>query len=231
MVGRDVSQDELGELAGFARGSMSHWENGVRRPSRNAIGAFVKLFHEHGMDYLTEAWIDYGQGEGIPSSRPSAIQTEAVGMLYRFGRIIIPTLWLLACTSLGQAGRAKPLIEKPVSGIHEIGFDGDDNELAVGVERLLDQAGVTVKILQTPRVRETAGNKVYIYDEVQTRYVIRVESNDGDRCIPEGSRQMSFAITVTDYEKQSRVLLMRGEHACRDTILRNFEQWLAKATQ
>lgn len=86
-----------------------------------------------------------------------------------------------------------------------------------------------MKLLETSRVRETAGNKVYTYNEGQTRYVFRVESDDQDRCIPEGSRQMSFAITVTDYTERSRVLLMKGEHGCRDTIVNEFDKWLSRA--
>jgi hypothetical protein len=143
------------------------------------------------------------------------------------GKAAMCLLVVSGCTSIGQAGRAAPLIAKPVSAFSEIGFDGDDNELSIAIEKLLDARGVKARILATPEVRETEGNKEYRYKEVQTRYVLRVRSTAEGSCIPEGSPQMNFSLTVTDYVERNRVLVMRGDHACRDTIVREFEKWLS----
>lgn len=66
VVGRDVSQDDLAIMAGLAKGSMSQWEKGHKRPSRDTIQRIVNVLHQHGMTYITVAWIDYGEGSGPP---------------------------------------------------------------------------------------------------------------------------------------------------------------------
>lgn len=138
---------------------------------------------------------------------------------------------LSGCTSLGHETRSTPKFAKPTDKIVEVGFDGDDNELSVAIEKLLeDRGGVKVKILSRPKVREQRGDKEYTYDEVQTRYVLRVRSVDLDTCIPEGSRQMHFNVSVVDFQERNRVFLMSGEFGCKDTLVRNFESWLAKVT-
>ena len=109
----------------------------------------------------------------------------------------------------------------------EFGFDPDDNDLSVAIEKLLDARHIQVKLLSTPQVRQQHGDKEYTYDEVQTRYVLRVRSIDLDMCIPEGSRQMHFNITVTDFQNRQRVLVMKGQFGCRDTIVKEFDKWLS----
>jgi hypothetical protein len=135
---------------------------------------------------------------------------------------------IAGCTSLGQQARAIPRIAKPIDRISEIGFDGDDNELSVAIEKLLDDRGVRARILSTPQVRVQRGDKEYTYDEVQTRYVLRVRSTDLDKCVPEGSRQMHFNVSVVDFQERSRVFLMNGEFGCKDTLVSSFDRWLRK---
>lgn len=140
--------------------------------------------------------------------------------------LVVP---LIACTSLGHQERAAPQIAKPVGKITEIAIDGDDKALAVAVEKMLDERGIRTKMLAAPRVRVQQGDREYTYDEVQTRYVVRVRSVDLDTCVPEGSRQMHFNLSVMDYETRSRVFLLNGEFGCRDTLLASFGNWLAQA--
>ena len=136
---------------------------------------------------------------------------------------------LIACTSLGHQGRAEPQIAKPVGKITEVSIDGDDRALAVAVEKMLDARGIRTMVIAAPRVRVQQGDREYTYDEVQTRYVVRVRSVDLDTCVPEGSRQMHFNLSVMDYETRSRVFLLNGEFGCRDTLLASFGNWLSKA--
>lgn len=140
-------------------------------------------------------------------------------------------LAVAGCTSLGHNGREAPKVAKPVGVIQEIGIDGDDNALAVSVENLLESRGIRTRLLSTPAVREKRGDKEYRYDEVQTRYVVRVRSLDRDHCVPSGGRQMDFFIAVTDYQERNRVFLMNGDHGCEDSILKKFDEWLEKTQQ
>lgn len=151
---------------------------------------------------------------------------------FKAGLTIFITLtgFLAGCTSIGHETRATPKFEKLTDRIVEVGFDGDDNDLSVAVEKLLDARGVKVSILGTPQVRLQRGDKEYTYDEVQTRYVLRVRSADLDTCMNEGSRQMHFNVSVVDFQKRSRIFLMSGEFGCKDTLLRNFERWVSQVT-
>lgn len=148
---------------------------------------------------------------------------------YFLAPLLLTTCFIAGCTSLGYETRAVPKIARPAEGIVEMGIDGDDNELAVAIENLLENHGVRVKILATPQVRQIRGDKEYTYDEVQTRYVLRVRSRDLDTCVPEGSRQMHFNVSVTDFQERKRIFLMNGEFGCKDTLLRSFESWLLQS--
>jgi hypothetical protein len=151
--------------------------------------------------------------------------------LIRMGLLLPVILPILAgCTSSGHERRAVPMIAKSVGPIAEFGFDPDDNELSVGIEKLLDARGVRVKLLSTPQVRQQRGDKEYTYDEVQTRFVLKVRSTDLDYCVPEGSRQMHFTVIVTDFETRQRVFLMKGRFGCRDTLVHQFANWLKSAS-
>lgn len=142
------------------------------------------------------------------------------------------TVWglLSGCTSIGHEARSTPKFAKSTDKFVEVGFDGDENELSVAIEKLLEDRGVKVKILSSPKVREQREGKEYTYDEVQTRYVLRVRSVDLDTCVPEGSRQMHFNVSVVDFQERNRVFLMSGEFGCKDTLVRNFGGWLTKVT-
>jgi hypothetical protein len=143
--------------------------------------------------------------------------------------VVLMTFVITGCTSLGNEKRSTPKVAKPANSMVEIGIDGDDNELSIAIENLLDNHGVKVKILATPQVRQIRGDKEYTYDEVQTRYVLRVRSKDLDTCLPEGSRQMHFNVSVTDFQERRRIFLMNGEFGCKDTLVRTFENWLLKS--
>lgn len=41
---------------------------------------------------------------------------------------------------------------------------------------------------------------------------------------------MHFNVSVVDFQERNRVFLMSGEFGCKDTLVRNFESWLAKVT-
>jgi len=131
------------------------------------------------------------------------------------------------CTSLGHQDRSVPQIAKPIPKISAIAIDGDDHALAVGVEKLLDARGIRAHVLAAPRVQVQQGDRTYTYDEVQSRYVVRVRSVDLDTCLPEGSRQMHFHLSVMDYQTRTRVFLLDGEFGCRDTLLTSFGNWLS----
>lgn len=132
-----------------------------------------------------------------------------------------------ACTSLGHAARAEPRVAKQLPApLTEVALDGDDNELALAVEQMLEARGVRVRILSRPLVTERVGNREYTYREVQTRYVVHVRSEDLDTCVPEGSRQMHFTISVTDFLEESRLFLADGRFGCRDTVVKRFAEWL-----
>jgi hypothetical protein len=147
--------------------------------------------------------------------------------LSKIGGLVVAGLFIYGCTSLGHEKREIPKIARPTGEIVEFGFDSDDNELSVAVENFLDKRNIQVKLLSTPQVRQQRGDKEYTYDEVQTRYVLRVRSVDLDKCVPEGSRQMHFNISVTDFQKRQRVLVMNGRFGCRDTIVNEFDKWLS----
>lgn len=144
--------------------------------------------------------------------------------------LVLSGLLVAGCTSMGNQTRAIPKIAKPTEQILEFGFDPDDNALSIAIEKLLDARGVKVKLVSTPQVRQQRGDKEYTYDEIQTRYLLKVRSEDLDRCLPEGSRQMHFTISVTDFQERKRVFLQNGEFGCQDTILKYFNEWLSGVT-
>lgn len=127
---------------------------------------------------------------------------------------------------MGHAGREEPLIAKPIGHISEITLDGDDNELSIAIEKALEDGGIEVHTVFAPEVRDKSSEREIKYNQVSTRYVVRVASDDYDQCLPEGSRQMDFNIVVTDYQEHKRVLVMHGEHGCKNSIVERFMKWL-----
>ena len=161
-------------------------------------------------------------------SQGSSLMIAATRLQVSF--ITLIAVFLAACTSLGHQDRTTPKIAKPIEQISEIGFDGDDEELSVAMEAYVSSVGIRPKILSAPQVRVQRGDKEYTYDEVQTRYVLRVRSIDLDTCLPEGSRQMHFSVSVTDFQERSRVFLMNGNYGCRDTLVRKFGEWFQQGS-
>ena len=157
----------------------------------------------------------------VETSRPLVSRSHVAALAF-----VITTI---ACTSLGHQARAVPKIAKPAPPLQEVALDGDDNALAIGIEQLLERRGMKVRIPSRPEVREQRGDKEYTYLEVQTRYLIRVRSDDLDTCVPEGTRQMHFTISVVDFEERSRIFLMTGDFGCQGTLLKQFEQWLDRS--
>src|ERR1700682_175175 len=92
------------------------------------------------------------------------------------GWLYLSSLCFLAagCTSLGHSGREVPLIAKPIGHISEITLDGDDNELSIAVEKALDASGVEVHTVFAPEVRTKTADGEIRYNELKTRYVVRV---------------------------------------------------------
>lgn len=130
------------------------------------------------------------------------------------------------CTSLGHSSREAPLIARHIGHISEITLDGDDHELAIAIEKALEDSGIDVKTMFAPEIREKSSDREVTYQQLSTRYVIRVQSEDYDSCLPEGSRQMDFSIVVTDYQEHRRVLVMRAQHGCKNSIVERFMKWL-----
>ena len=54
----------------------------------------------------------------------------------------------------------------------------DENELSSTIENFLEAIGKKIRILGTPQVKMKTVAKEYNYDEVQTRYVVRLRSTD-----------------------------------------------------
>jgi transcriptional regulator with XRE-family HTH domain len=76
VLNRDVSQDELAQMAGLAAGSMSQWEKGHKRPSRDTLKKILGVLHRHGMTYITLGYLDYGEGEGPPSLGSAPVKPQ-----------------------------------------------------------------------------------------------------------------------------------------------------------
>jgi hypothetical protein len=104
-------------------------------------------------------------------------------------------------------------------------LDGDDNELSIGIESVLRAHGVGVRLLRLAYLNSAQGSTA-----TQSPYRVIVRSTDLDRCVPEGSRQMHFSVSVVDVRERSRVFLQSGQFGCRDTIVKEFEQWLRRST-
>jgi hypothetical protein len=119
-------------------------------------------------------------------------------------------LLLAGCTSLGYETRTIPKISKEIEPVKEFGFDADRNELSIGIKNLLLSRGYKIQ------------------DSLKTQYVIRVRSEDLDTCIPEGSRQMHFNLTVIDSVTGDKYLQIADKYGCKNTIISRFNDWLNK---
>lgn len=154
------------------------------------------------------------------------------GDSYRFFRRLPRIVFLLfvslhpfviGCTSLGHEGRAQPQIERQLSERpNEVAVTGS-GELAIAVELMLVSHGINVHASPIQLIQDESSKK---YDtKTITRYIVNVASTDLDVCIPEGSRQMHFNISVVDLVNNQRIFGMSGDYGCKDTILKRFERW------
>lgn len=72
----------------------------------------------------------------------NAISTVKDFQLGAFAICVAGLMLVCGCTSAGHEKRAVPQIAKSVGELAEVGFDPDDNELSVAVEKLLDARGI-----------------------------------------------------------------------------------------
>ena len=136
--------------------------------------------------------------------------------------IFLTLLILSGCTSLGHEARTEPQIEKRLTQKPNRVYFTGSGELAIAIELLLTSNGIDV-VYSTPQSGPT-NSEADIKNAV--RYAINATSVDHDMCIPEGSRQMHFYISVVDIQDNKRVFAMSGDYGCKDTITNRFEKWL-----
>jgi hypothetical protein len=130
---------------------------------------------------------------------------------------------LVGCTSLGHEGRAQPQIERKLAARPDVVVIVGSGELSTAIELLLISRGVSVR---ASPVQVTLDERQRVRSsETVARYVANVTSVDHDMCVPEGSRQMHFHISVVDLVNNNRVFAMSGDYGCKDTIVQRFERW------
>jgi len=130
---------------------------------------------------------------------------------------------LVGCTSTGHEARAQPQIERKLSTRPDSVAVVGSGELSIAIELLLVSRGIAVYASPT-QVTLGSDQKVQSSKTV-ARYIANVTSVDQDMCVPEGSRQMHFHISVVDLVNNQRVFAMSGDYGCKNTIVRRFEQW------
>lgn len=130
---------------------------------------------------------------------------------------------LVGCTSLGHADRVEPQIERKLAARPDSVAVVGSGELSIAIELLLVSRGIAVHA--SPTQVTLSGDQRVQSSKTVTRYVANVTSVDQDMCVPEGSRQMHFHISVVDLVSNQRVFAMSGDYGCKDTIVRRFEQW------
>lgn len=130
---------------------------------------------------------------------------------------------LMGCTSLGHEERAVPQIEKKLANRPDVVAVVGSGELSTAIELLLVSRGVMVRA--SPLQVTLDKDQRVKSSETVTRYVANVTSVDHDMCVPEGSRQMHFHISVVDLVNNERVFGMSGDYGCKDIIVRRFETW------
>jgi hypothetical protein len=137
--------------------------------------------------------------------------------------IALASFFTGGCTSIGHEERTEPQIEVSLAATPSIVAISGSGELSIAIELLLASRGVEVLLspLQIDQKSTVPKGK-------PVRYAITATSVDLDMCIPEGSRQMHFHISVVDLMENKRVYAMSGDYGCKDTIVRTFEKWLFK---
>lgn len=130
---------------------------------------------------------------------------------------------LVGCTSLGHEGRAQPQIERKFATRPDSIAVVGSGELSIAIELLLVSRGIAV---HASPIQVTLGDDQKVQSSrTVARYVANITSVDQDMCVPEGSRQMHFHISVVDLVNNHRVFAMSGDYGCKDTIVGRFEQW------
>lgn len=136
---------------------------------------------------------------------------------------LVISLILTGCTSVGHATRTQPQIERKLASRPDVVAVVGSGELAVAVELLLVSKGISVRA--SPVQVTLDSDKNVKSSETVARYVANVTSVDHDMCVPEGSRQMHFHISVVDLASNERVFAMSGDYGCKNTIVQRFERW------
>lgn len=138
--------------------------------------------------------------------------------------ILASALTLFAgCTSTGHEARTQPQIERKLAERPEEVAVAGSGELAIAIELLLVSRGIRVRASPIQAVPDKSSNS--LTPKTVTRYVVNATSVDLDVCVPEGSRQMHFHISVVDLVENQRVFAMSGDYGCKNTIVRRFEHW------
>lgn len=138
--------------------------------------------------------------------------------------IALASLYMGGCTSLGHEGRTKPQIEVPLAASPSMVAVTGSGELSIAIELLLASRGVEVLLSPLQIDPKSSAQKDKLSKPV--RYAINATSVDQDMCVPEGSRQMHFHISVIDLMENKRVYAMSGDYGCKDTVVKEFEKWL-----
>lgn len=135
----------------------------------------------------------------------------------------VPIFAIAGCTSLGHESRAQPQIERPLPTEPNAVAVVGSGELSTAIELMLVSRGIRVHASPI-RVQDVDGDNPGA-PVLTSRYVINVTSVDLDMCLPEGSRQMHFNISVVDLVADERLLVMSGDFGCKDTLVQRFQRW------
>lgn len=136
---------------------------------------------------------------------------------------LVSTLLFTGCTSLGHEGRMQPQIDRKLPTRPDVVSVSGTGELATAIELMLVSKGISVKASPIQAISQTQQNNRPF--ETVVRYAVNATSVDHDFCMPEGSRQMHFNISVVDLVENQRVFAMNGDYGCKDTIVNRFERW------
>lgn len=128
------------------------------------------------------------------------------------------TIFFSGCTSLGHDARSEPQLQRKLDERPVVVAVTGSGELVLAIEKLLVSRGIKVRLSTASSVK---GER----NLPDVRYSITATSVDHDMCVPEGSRQMHFYVSVIDIFKDERVFSMSGDYGCKDTLVKRFEMW------
>jgi len=137
--------------------------------------------------------------------------------------VAVTTMLVISgCTSLGHENRTEPQIEKKIAGKFDRVYFTGSGELAIATELLLASQGI--EVFYSPVIMDKGDSKS---KQEQIRYAVTATSVDHDMCVPEGSRQMHFHITVVDVFENNRIFALSGDYGCKNTITARFGKWIS----